>query len=428
MSGRTNHPIDKVRELQRALYRAAKRAGGRRFHALYDRIMREDVLWEAFKRVRANWGAAGVDKESLERIEAEGVEKFLADIHRRLAMKKYRPRPVRRVYIEKCDGNKRPLGIPTVRDRVVQTAAKLVLEPIFEADFIDCSYGFRPRRSAHQALGTIMRRLNEGRRWVVDADIRAFFDSIDHKRLLQLVQRRVSDRRVVKLVRQWLEAGVMEEGKVRTNILGTPQGGVISPLLANVYLHELDGIWQERCKKWGEVVRYADDLVIVCHSEPKAKESHRRLKLILNQLGLELNEEKTCVVDFRRKGFDFLGFHHRAVRSWRSRRISAQRWPCVKAMKVIRSKVKTVTDRNMIWQSVPGAVVSLNPILRGWWQYFRWGSSGRKAAQLRYYVHERLALFDSYKRQCRGRRWHAHSQLWFNRLGVYPLLGAGRYA
>ena len=257
MSARTNHPIDKVRELQRALYRAAKRARGRRFHALYDRITREDVLWEAFRRVRVKRGAAGVDEESLEMIEAQGVEKFLTDIRERLMAGRYRPCPVKRVYIPKSDGKRRSLGIPTVRDRVVQMATKLVLEPIFEADFLECSYGFRPRRSAHQALGAIIKRINGGRWWVVDADIQAFFDSMDQGRLLQLVERRVSDRRVVKLLRQWLKAGVMEEGKVRATILGTPQGGVISPLLANVYLHELDRIWEQRGKSWGELVRYA---------------------------------------------------------------------------------------------------------------------------------------------------------------------------
>jgi len=367
-----------------------------------------------------------VDEESLEMIEAEGVEKFLADIRERLVTKRYRPCPVRRVYISKFDGKKRPLGIPSVRDRVVQMATKLVLEPIFEADFLECSYGFRPRRSAHQALGVLLKRINEGRWWVVDADIEAFFDSIAQGRLLQLVEQRVSDRRVVKLLRQWLKAGVMEEGEVRTTILGTPQGGVISPLLANVYLHELDRIWEQRCKRWGELVRYADDLIIVCSNEGKAKESHRQLKLMVKQLGLELNERKTRVVDSRRQGFDFLGFHHRGIRSWSGGRTSVQRWPSVKAMTVIRSKVKAVSNRSMISKSVPEIVAFLNPILRGWWQYFRWGRSGRKAAQLRYYVHERLALFDSYKRQCRGRRWHAHNQLWFNRLGVYPLTGAGK--
>jgi group II intron reverse transcriptase/maturase len=369
-----------------------------------------------------------VDKESLEMIEAKGVQKFLADIRERLITRRYRPSPVRRVYISKSDGKERPLGIPTVRDRVVQMATKLVLEPIFEADFFECSYGFRPRRSAHQALGVIGKRIKEGRWWIVDADIQSFFDNIDHGRLLQLVERRVSDRRVVKLLRQWLKAGVMEEGKLRLTILGTPQGGVISPLLANLYLHELDRIWQERYTRWGELVRYADDLVIVCGSEPKARESYRRLKLILKQLGLELNENKTGIMDSRRQGFDFLGFHHRGVQSWRSRRISVQRWPSVKAMKVIRSKVKAVSNRSVISKSVHEVVAFLNPILRGWWQYFRWGRSGRKAAQLRYYVHERLALFDSYKRQCRGRRWHAHNQLWFKELGVYPLVGAGSYA
>jgi group II intron reverse transcriptase/maturase len=259
MPERANNPVDKVRELQRTLYTCAKRSRTRRFHALYDRVHRSDVLREAWRRVRSNRGAAGVDGESIEAIEEAGVEAFLEGIRADLQEGRYRPTPVRRRYIPKGDGKQRPLGIPTVRDRVVQMAAKLVIEPIFEADFLPCSYGFRPKRSATQALEAIREAGNRGHNFVVDADIKAYFDTIEQKRLMERVGERISDRRVLKLIRQWLRAGVMEDGTVRETLAGTPQGGVISPLLANIYLHVLDRIWEARCKHLGVLVRYADD-------------------------------------------------------------------------------------------------------------------------------------------------------------------------
>jgi len=397
---RANDPEDKVRELQRRLWRCAKRSKTRRFHALYDRIYRGDVLWEAWRRVKANRGAAGVDQQTLADIEAGGVEQFLSSMQETLRAGEYRAQPVRRRYILKADGKQqRPLGIPTVRDRVVQMAAKLVVEPIFEADFLACSYGFRPKRSATQALEAIRQAGNRGHNFVVDADIRAYFDSIDQGKLMAMLKKRISDRRVLKLLRKWLEAGVMEDGRLRSALAGTPQGGVISPLLANIYLHELDRIWSTKCSKLGILVRYADDLVVMCRTQAAAKEAHRRLVLIMERLGLELHPEKTRLVELSagKEQFEFLGCSIRKRRSVQRmpNRHFMQRWPSPKAMKRLRQRVHELTDvRCNRARDVKDVIASLNPVLRGWGNYFRTGNADREFNHIDTYVDERL------------RRWH----------------------
>ena len=236
--------MDKVRELQRKLWTAAKRSRNRRFALLYDKVYRKDFLWEAWHRVRANGGAPGLDGKTIQAVEEHGVAEFLEGMQKDLKAGEYWPLPVRRHYIPKPDGKQRPLGIPTVRDRVVQAAVKLVIEPIFEADFEECSYGFRPGRSAQGALNAIRKAGNAGHDWVVDADIEKYFDSIDHELLMEAVQKRITDPKVLKLIRRWLKAGVMEDGAVHEAERGTPQGGVISPLLSNIYLGELDRRWR----------------------------------------------------------------------------------------------------------------------------------------------------------------------------------------
>lgn len=412
----------KAQELQRRLYLKSKQERRYRYYSLYDKVYYPDILKEAWQRVKKNRGSCGVDGQGIKEIEDKvGVEEFLKEIHKELKEKTYRPQPIRRVYIPKPNGNKRPLGIPTIKDRVVQMAAKIVIEPIFEAHFCNTSYGFRPRRNAHQAIEVVRKHITFGKKKVIDIDIARYFDTIPHDRLLKKVSERIADKNILRLIKRWLKAGVMEEGKVTGNEIGTPQGGVISPLLANIYLNHLDKRWEEeRIEKKMEahLIRYADDLIVVSkHSE---RWLYLKLKGILEgELGLKINKEKSRVMDVEKEAVRFLGFEIKRVRSRRSGKMYAMSYPSKKAMSVLHEKIREIANPK-IPVKVEKTIEKLNRVLRGWVNYFRIGHASKWFSKVRDYVNKKVRKFIRRKRHSKGFGWKTVKRGYlYKDLGLY---------
>jgi RNA-directed DNA polymerase len=419
-----------IRRLQRKLYAKAKKEPAYRFYLLYDKVYREDILHHAYRLARANAGAPGVDGTTFDDIEAQGLEEWLAELREELRKETYKPSPVRRVMIPKPGGGERPLGIPTIRDRVVQTAAKLVLEPIFEADFDACAYGYRPKRSAQDAVQQVHRSLCEGYTDVVDADLSKYFDTIPHRELMRAVARRVVDRRTLRLVKMWLKTPVEErDGRGHRRMtggkrskMGTPQGGVISPLLANIYMHRYLRAWRQAGKAdehQAHIVNYADDFVIL--SRGHAAEALAWTRRVMDAIGLRLNETKTCVRSADRETFDFLGYTF----GWERYRKTGHRYlaakPSKKSVQRLKERLRQVLHKGN-HRPREEVVARLNRILQGWANYFNQGTRLMAYRAIDNFVYQRMRHFlrRRHKVPTRGtRRFPAEAV--FGEMGVLRL-------
>jgi RNA-directed DNA polymerase len=418
----------KIRELQRQLYTKAKQEPGYRFYLLYDKIYREDILAHAYALAKANGGAPGVDEQSFRGIETQGRESWLAELRQELQKGTYQPQAVRRVMIPKPNGGERPLGIPTIRDRVVQTAAKLILEPVLEADLEPNAYGYRPKRGAQEAVKKVQKLLRDGYTDVVDADLSKYFDTIPHAELMQCVARRIVDRRMLHLIKMWLTVAVAERednGNWRytgSQGKGTPQGGVISPLLANLYMNRFLKYWrlQGKGQQWrAHIVAYADDFVIL--SRGHAAEAREWTQRVMSRIGLTLNEQKTSIRDARRESFDFLGYTFGARYSvWNAQPYMAAR-PSKKSIQRLTGKVYDLLQPQQKG-SWPEVRDQLNAQLRGWGQYFNQGTIGRAYQIVNNYVERRVRNFlrQRHNHSTVGTR-RFPSQMIFGELGVVRL-------
>lgn len=409
MNAKANNTIDKVRELQRKLYLSAKTNKKRKFHALYDKIYRADILLKAWKQVKANKGTGGIDEVYIEDVVKYGEMKFLKEIQQKLIENDYKPKPVQRVYIPKKDGKKRPLGIPIIKDRVVQTATKIVIEPIFEADFKEYSYGFRPKRNQHQALEVIRKKCNNKGWWVLDADIKGYFDNINHDKLMLLVEQRVSDRRILKLIRKWLKIGIVEDNEYTESEIGSPQGSSISPLLSNIYLNYFDVVWDKYYKHLGTLVKFADDFIIISRTKKEIYHAYNAVKKIFEKLELELHPDKTRFVNMwdGKEGFDFLGFHHRRnlVESGKGQKFNTTiQVPTQKAMKSMRKKIKEVLrNRSTLKMDMYDLVQTMNKKIVGLKNYYNLKYAGKQLNKIDWYIIQRFTIWYNNKKQRRPR-------------------------
>ena len=413
-----------VRQLQRSLYRKAKPEKETKFYSLYDKLYRQDTLWEAWRQVKANQGAPGVDGKSIEAIVSAGQEEqMLQTLQEQLRSKSYRFQPVRRVDIPKPQGGMRPLGIATVEDRVVQTAMKLVLEPIFEADFPDCSYGYRPKRDAKMASIAIRQDLYRGAWGVVEIDFKSYFTTIPHDKLLILIQERVMDGSMLRIIKQSLKVGVEYQGQVEPTTVGVPQGSPISPLYSNIYLNLLDRVWHSRSypEKLGATLhRYADDVILVCRQN--ATQTLQAFESIVLRMGLTLNREKTRVTKLT-AGFDFIGFHFLKRRSPNTGKYGIYIFPSKTSQRNIRRQIKSVTKRRA--PILPDEfVLKVNQMVLGWANYYRHTNASNAFRSLQRFINIRFRRYLNYRSKRRGFGWQQYANKKLYAMGII-YIGSG---